>query len=522
MTAISLAHVPGIPALARGLATGTPDVSAFLPDRPDLDTTAQRARTALAAFRPRPASVDNDPRLASLAHGEASAVFAGQQAGLFGGPLLTLVKALAAEKLAGDLVARGAPAGPAFWCASEDHDLVEVTRLVLPGPDGPEDVGPDASALAGNRSPVGALPVSVDVEAVLAKASAGFAGPPDGAAVAALLAAHRGKTFFEAFSATLTWLLGGTTPVLDAANPSDKPALVPLACRLVRERSEVKKLLAERDAALEAAGHPLQVTSDPAALPLFARVGSDRLLLLEAGPRLSLKGRGGTFEAEEVVERFLSGVWLPSFSALTRPLAASTLFPVAATILGPAEIAYWAQGLPLFSWAGIVPPVTVPRPLVALVPAGTERVLSKLGLSVEDVLEGEEAMLRKKGAGEAQTLLQRLEAIRENAIRALEDEEPALLAVDPSLKKAVQATREKTSFAFEKLVEKAAAAAGRSDERTAAQVKRLLEEILPGGSLAERAYSALPYVLRFGREAVVGALRRELVWNEPGLQVISL
>lgn len=522
MTVISLAHVPGIPALARGLTTGAPDVSAFLPDRPELETIAQRARAVLAAFRPRSVAGDTDPRLAAFARGEASAVFAGQQAGLFGGPLLTLVKALAAEKLAAHLVAQGTTAGPAFWCASEDHDLVEVTRLVLPGPDGPVDFGPDAFALAKNRSPVGTLPVGVDVEALVAAAAAGLAQPPDEAAVAALTAAHRGKTFFEAFSATLAWLLGGSVPILDAANPSDKPALVPLACRLVRERTEVKKLLFERGAALEAAGHPLQVTSDPAALPLFARVGSDRLLFLETGSRLSLKGLDGTFEAEEVVERFTSGAWLPSFSALTRPLAASALFPVAATILGPAEIAYWAQGWPLFSWAGIVPPVIVPRPLVALVPAATARVLGKLGLSVEDVLGGPEAMLRKKGAGEVRTLLERLTAIRENAIRALEAEEPALLAVDPSLKKAVLATREKTSFAFEKLVEKAAAAAGRADERTAMQVNRLAEEILPGGALAERTYSALPYVLRFGREAVVGALLRELVWNEPGLQVISL
>ena len=522
MTVISLAHVPGIPTLARGLATGAPDVSAFLPDRPELETIAQRARAVLAAFRPRTVAGDTDPRLAAFARGEASAVFAGQQAGLFGGPLLTLVKALAAEKLAAHLVAQGTTAGPAFWCASEDHDLVEVTRLVLSGPDGPVDFGPDAFALAKNRSPVGTLPVGVDVEALVAAAAAGLAQPPDEAAVAALTAAHRGKTFFEAFSATLAWLLGGSVPVLDAANPSDKPALVPLACRLVRERTEVKKLLFERGAALEAAGHPLQVTSDSAALPLFARVGSDRLLLVETGSRLSLKGLDGTFEAEEVVERFTSGAWLPSFSALTRPLAASALFPVAATILGPAEIAYWAQGWPLFSWAGIVPPVIVPRPLVALVPAATARVLGKLGLSVEDVLGGPEAMLRKKGAGEVRTLLERLTAIRENAIRALEAEEPALLAVDPSLKKAVLATREKTSFAFEKLVEKTAATAGRADERTAAQVSRLAEEILPGGALAERVYSVLPYVLRFGREAVVGALLRELVWNEPGLQVISL
>jgi bacillithiol biosynthesis cysteine-adding enzyme BshC len=522
VTKVSLAHVPGITALARGLATGAPDVSAFLPDRPELGTIAERARAVLSAFRPRSASAGADARLSALARGEAPAVFAGQQAGLFGGPLLTLVKAVAAEKLARDLAAGGAAATPAFWCASEDHDLVEVTRLLLPGPDGPTEVGPEASALAANRSPVGELPVGIDAEALVARAAASLAGPPDPDAVAALLAAHRGKTFFESFSTTLSWLLGDTMPIVDAANASDKPALVPLACRLVRERAEVKRILRERDAALEAGGYPLQVTSDDAALPLFARVGGDRLLLLETGARLTLKGSEGSFSDDEVVERFSTGAWLPSFSALSRPLAASVLFPIAATILGPAEIAYWAQASPLFAWAGIVPPVIVPRPLVALVPAATARVLSKLGLSIEDVLEGEEAMLRKKGAGEAGSLLERLAAIRENAIRALDAEKPALLAVDGSLEKAIQTTRDKTSFAFEKLVEKAAAAAGRSDERTAAQVRRLAEEILPGGILAERAYSALPYVLKFGRDAVVGALRRELLWNEPGLQVISL
>jgi bacillithiol biosynthesis cysteine-adding enzyme BshC len=525
MTKVPLACVPGIPALARGLATGTPDVSAFLPDRPEFTNIAARVRDVRAAFRPWTMAPETDPGLARLARGERAAILSGQQVGLFGGPLLTLVKALAAEKLAADLEAHGTAARAVFWCASEDHDLVEVTRLVLPGPDGPKDFGPNVGALAENRSPVGELPVGVDVEALVRAAAAGLAQPRDEEA-AALAAAHRGKTFFGAFSATLAWLLsddsGDGMPVVDAASRADKPALVPLASRIVRERADVKRLLAERGAALEAAGHPLQVTSDPAALPLFARVGGERLLLVERGSHLALKGRDGSFETEEVVERFTSGAWLPSFSALTRPLAASTLLPVAATILGPAEIAYWAQSWPLFAWAGIVPPVMVPRPMVALIPPATARLLTKLGFSVTDVLEGPEAMLRKKGTGKVQTLLNRLTAVREGAIRDLEGLKPALLAVDPSLEKAVQTTREKTAFAFEKLVEKTASAAGRADEHVAQQVNRLAEEIFPGGTLAERVYSVLPYVLRFGREAVVGALRRELLWNEPGLQVIDL
>ena len=525
MTTIPLDLVPGIPALARGLATGVPDVRAFLPDRPDLAAVQTRAREVRAAFVPRDAK-GTSAALVPLARGERAAVLTGQQAGLFGGPLLTLVKALAAEKLAADLRANGTAATAAFWCASEDHDLVEVTRLLLPTPEGPKDFGPEPGPLAGNHRPVGRLPIGVDADALVAAATAGLAQPPDEEAAEALAAAHRGATFFGAFAATLSWLLGGegpeAIPVVDAASAGDKPALVPLASRLVRERAEVKRLLAERGAALEGAGHPLQVTSDPAALPLFACVGEDRLLIVEEKNRLALKGREGSFEAEELVARFTSGEWLPSFSALTRPLAASTLFPVAATILGPAEIAYWAQSWPLFAWAGIVPPVIIPRPLVALLSPSAKRGLEKLGLSVEDVLEGSEAMLRKMGEGEAGALLSRLHAVGAGAVSELLLLKPALLGVDASLEKAIETTREKTTFAFEKLVEKTARAAGRADERSALRVAHLAEELLPRGALAERVYSALPYALRFGRGPLVGALGRDLKWSEPGLQVIEL
>ena len=113
-------------------------------------------------------------------------------------------------------------------------------------------------------------------------------------------------------------------------------------------------------------------------------------------------------------------------------------------------------------------------------------------------------------------------AVGASAERDLLSLKPALLGVDPSLEKAVAVTREKTAYAFEKLVEKTASAAGRADQHAWAQVRRLAEEIRPGGTLAERTYSALPYALRFGRGALVGGLRRELKWNEAGLQVLDL
>jgi bacillithiol synthase len=517
---VPLDRVPGIPALARGLATGAPDVSEFLPRVATPAAIAAHAAAVRRAFRPRSAAAGADPRLQGLARGESAAVLTGQQAGLFGGPHLTLVKAVAAEKIAEDLSKAGTPAAAAFWCASEDHDLVEVTRVVLPTPEGPRDFGPDPAALAANRAPVGALPITADLDAILEAAAANLGGPPDEDALAALRGAHAGATYGAAFTRTLGWLLDGELPVVDAADAAEKPALVPLAVRLVRERRDVRALLETRGTALAKAGHPLQVKTDAAALPLFVRVGAERLLLVDEAGRLALKGRDGTFAEEDVVARLESGDWLPSFSALTRPLAASVLYPVGATVLGPAEVAYWAQSWPLFAWAGIVPPAVLLRPFVALETSSARRLLAKLEIGLGDVLAGSDALLRKKGAGSARALLARVTSIPERAIADLDAARPALVAVDASLEKAVEATREKLTFAFEKLVEKTEAAAGRADAQVTQQVRRLMDELLPDGKLAERLYPVLPYVLKLGRAAVVGALRRDLKWDEPGLQEI--
>src|ERR1051325_26994 len=53
------------------------------------------------------------------------AVLTGQQVGLFSGPAYTIYKALTAARLSEDLNARGIPAVPIFWLATEDHDFPE-------------------------------------------------------------------------------------------------------------------------------------------------------------------------------------------------------------------------------------------------------------------------------------------------------------------------------------------------------------------------------------------------------------
>src|SRR5271154_1692532 len=70
--------------------------------------------------------------VAKLRHG-ARAVVTGQQVGLLGGPLLTLLKAATAIARAQEATrVSGIDHVPVFWLATEDHDLAEVDQVALP------------------------------------------------------------------------------------------------------------------------------------------------------------------------------------------------------------------------------------------------------------------------------------------------------------------------------------------------------------------------------------------------------
>lgn len=518
---VPLERLPGIPKLALGHATGAPDVTRFLGERATAPAIATRAAAVLGAFTPRGGA---DPALAALAHGRRAMVSTGQQVGLLTGPLLTAVKALAAVKIAEGLSSLGTDLSPVFWCASEDHDLVEVTRVPLPGPDGVDEAGPDAEPLSRNRRPVGALPIEIDVAALLERARTGAGALADEESLLALGAANEGKSYAEAFVASLSWLLDEPALLFaDAARREEKSVLVPLAVRLVRERAEVRRRLTARAAELAGAGYPPQVVTEAGALPLFALVDGERLLLRERDGGLELKGQGGErLDAEDVVARFESGVWLPSFSALSRPLSVSTLYPVAATVLGPAELAYWAQMLPLFDWAGLEAPVLVPRPMAAPVGAPERRALEKLGLGLGDLFAGTDALLAARGAAREGRLLDDLSAVRDTALASLAELSPRLTSVDAGLGKPLESTRENLRFALDKLLERTRAAAGRSNEAEARQLRRLSLALAPGGRPAERVYGPLPWLLRYGRAGLMGPMKEQLRWDVAGLQEIAL
>ncbi|MBP8845454.1 MAG: bacillithiol biosynthesis BshC, partial [Thermoanaerobaculia bacterium] len=248
-------------------------------------------RRALAAALATTNAAYGHPEAAALAARLADpatrVVVAGQQVGLFGGPLYTLVKAVAATRWAEALTARGEPAVAIFWMATEDHDWQEVTRAVLTAGDAVHhfDLGPDPAPLL----PVGLRTLGARVERLFAALGPLLPGERGAAWLAELGRWYRpGARFGEAFARLLARLLGPRCPLLlDALLPELKAAEAPWQAALVARRDEVAAALAAADRAVEAAGFPLQVAPQPDASPLF---------LLRDGARRRIEWRpGGRF-----------------------------------------------------------------------------------------------------------------------------------------------------------------------------------------------------------------------------------
>ena len=98
----------------------------------------------------------------------ARAVVTGQQVGLFGGPLLTILKAATAVARAKEATAAtGVEHVPVFWLATEDHDLAEVDQVTLLSKNAVEML---RIGLSSHEEPVGGVKLGAGVEAVLEKA----------------------------------------------------------------------------------------------------------------------------------------------------------------------------------------------------------------------------------------------------------------------------------------------------------------------------------------------------------------
>ncbi len=523
--AVDVRRVPSMRRLATDYVYDFDALAPFFAGNPATDESWRSAiARAQAAARPRAAIADAildqqrrwsapDATLrsaAELGDPQAVAVVTGQQAGLFGGPLYTLLKAITAIKLAAQVRSRyRVPAVPVFWVEDEDHDWDEVASCIvldgeferraitlpaLPG----AGTEPVATVALGDA----ALPAIDALAATLARTEFSQA------LVDGLRNTYAGVTMSEAFG---RWMLRMLGPhgliVFDAANPAMKPYARRLFAEEIEKRGRAGQLAREAGLALTARGYHAQVTPAEGAVALF-HLDARRTPIQrgEGGLRVGEGERTVADVLKEVEER--PAAFSPN--VLMRPLVQDSLFPTVAYVAGPNELAYLGQLRGVYDEFGVPMPLMFPRVSATLLDSSSARFLSRTDLSFETLARGDEAALNRLLEEQLPPQVERAwQEAREAVGARMEALVAALPQLDPTLQGAARSALGRMTHDLDALHGKIVQAAKRRDETLRRQFGHAKALAFPGGEPQERVLGFVYFLNRYG-PALVDQLLTDL------------
>ena len=454
-----------------------------------------------------------------LADPATRVVVTGQQPGLFGGPLYTLSKAVAAALWAERLEAAGTPAVAVFWVSTEDHDFLEVARATFFGRQGPEtlDLGDDAEPL----TPVGMRGLGPGVDEALVRLRQAGGGERWDGWMDTLGRWYRPDARFgEAFSRLLAHLLGARCPLLmDAMLPAVKAAQRPWLRRVVERRHEIEAAFAERNEAITDRGYELQVRPQPGASPLFVIHGRARRRVEWRGDdRFTLRGADG-FEEDvgwllQTIDDNPSAV---SPGVMARSAMQDATLGTSILVFGPGEVSYIPQVAPIYRQLGIDAPAVFSRPQ-ALVLGGRELdKLASVGLGLGEILAVDLDLDRALAGGREEDLTA---PVRQQLTDAMAELLRGALALDPSLEGPWKKTRDQIEKALGVFTGKVAAAVARRNEVSRARAEDLRAACWPLGALQERVIATAHFPGKHGND-LVAAFFDQLGLDSRRLQVIQ-
>ena len=449
----------------------------------------ERRAALVDALRP---SNPGSAALEKLACPDTVAVVTGQQVGLFSGPAYTVYKALTAAKLAHELTARGVPAVPVFWLATEDHDFAEVSHCwVFDAAHRPVRIQLKRAPLA--NQPVGEAVLPAPPVAELGESLSDF---PFGAEVTAMVADVYvpGRTMGEAFSRLLKRLLAPFDLIhIDPMEPAVRTLAAPALRSAVESGPLLTADLLERDRALAAAGYHAQVHVEEQTSLVFLLENGRRLALRRHADGYVLNGR--RFTSAELAARAVE----LSPNALLRPVVQDSILPTVAYVGGPAEVAYLAQSEVLYRRLLGRMPVAVPRAGFTLLDARSRKLMNRYGLCLGDFFQGQEVLRERIALRLIPPVLTGvLTETRASVEAAIDRLVVHVASFDPTLAAALEKSRVKIRHQVSKTERKIGREMLARDRRAAGDAAWLYGLIYPERHLQERLYSILPFLAKHG------------------------
>lgn len=440
-------------------------------------------------------------------------IIAGQQAGILGGPLYTLHKAIATIKYAQKLnqYLQKYSFVPVFWIASEDHDFAEINHGSIPTSTGLATFEYRYAKDEPSR-PAYEQVFTADIEHMLEKVQELVGPVNDLEALDVCRSVYKpGGNVVLAFGTWMSWLLSAYgLVVLDPSDLDFKQHSLEFMHNIIDKTPILHSILTERTLELETAGYTPQVSITPGDTQLFRvdRNGRQKLSYHQEDKKLHIAD-GRSFSIEEIHTQLNENPRLLSTGVLIRPVWQDYMMPVALQLGGSAEISYMAQVNVVHSLLNVPEPVLAVRPGLTLLSQSDDQFTQRYKVDLLKLVSDVTSEIDRALSGEYSIEL-------DNALNTLHNQfHSNLNVISEEVGKLDQGlVRTTTSLAvnldnfIENLKNKVYKVIRGKHQNTVNSFNTLASHIFPNGNLQERVLTVAPLVWRYGRELVQAIFER--------------
>jgi len=428
-------------------------------------------------------------------------LFSGQQAGLFGGPFLIVIKALAIVKAARQYSKQlNCSVIPVFWIAGDDHDFEEVNHtFVLNNKAEAIKISYDTPPLI--RSSTSEIILSDSSELKKAKASLkqvlGETDFTDNLYQMIDATYTDRDTFVSAFGKLMASLISQYGLIL--FSPGDKEAkrmAVDFFRDIVEKQDELHEYLIDTNNRIKQLGYHLQVDKKENATHLFYNLDGRKPVLRE-GDKFFVDEK--IFTKDELLKCIEMHPEDFSPDVMTRPILQSYLFPVVSQKGGASEIAYLAQVNRLFDLFGLVAPFYKARPSATIVEKKYEKIIDEYKIEFEDIIKDIEQVINKILMETfPEDIEMRLYELRKHIESHFDDFKSTTLKFDTSLESFARQTYGKIDYALKTFEGKVFSAHKKKSKETRERIYRLWHALYPHRNFQERSVNICYFLSKYG------------------------
>ncbi|UCD63565.1 MAG: bacillithiol biosynthesis cysteine-adding enzyme BshC [Candidatus Zixiibacteriota bacterium] len=431
----------------------------------------------------------------------AVCLFAGQQAILFGGPMLIMYKALSLVKAAHAYTEKlGRPVIPVFWIAADDHDFEEVNHTYV------LSRSSELTKICYETPPTVELPISevrlsdstgLDKARNTLQAALGqtdFTSDLYALIERCYTPEDTFVTAFGKFMAALTADLG--LVFFSPGDPDAKRLAAPLFKDIVSRGHDLQQMLSETNLKIRDSGYHIQVEKAEDATHLFYNLDGRSPVHRQGDGYVAGEARLSRDDLmariDEHPERFSPDV-------MTRPVMQSYLFPVVSQKGGAAEIAYLAQVHRIFDLFGLVTPYYRSRPTMTVIEKRFERLMTEHAITFEQLTgDIEQVINRVLTESFPDDIEDRFGEFRAELTDHFARLTTRALEFDPSLSDLAEKTKGKIDFVVKALENKVFSSHKKKSSETRERIYRLHAALYPNRNFQERSLNISYFLSKYG------------------------